>query len=277
MGHQPFPGADDALRRAAALRGVQNVQDTSFVRLTPLPPRIDTDAHSPTLTQRVSFACGTELNGETNLQLLGPHQLHNCEAALAVLNAMAVGPACEIRLRRGGPPSWKLTADGIATGLASARLPGRFEVLAPKAGEPLIVVDGAHTPAASRALADTLSSLGWTHISRRPLVMVLAAAADKDLVGISLPLAALAPDHCIATRVNVAGGRVRSASVDDVVRAWRDSCTAAGQTGSTLECQPDMAAAMQRARAVAGRDGIVCVTGSLHAAFEASRIMQTTP
>ena len=274
MGPQTVPGAAQALLDAAASRGVHAVQDTSAVAVTALPGDANSgDAH---VTQHVSFACGPTLVGEAHLQLLGPHQLRNCEAALAVLHAMHTGEACDMRQSQSGGTGWNITAGAIAQGLSSATLPGRFQVLRPpQQGErrPLVVVDGAHSPAAARALVDTLRHLGWHH-TRRPLVLVLAAAADKDLRGMAQHLVQLAPEAFIATSVPVAGARVRAAASGDIAAAWGAACAAAGVSAGRVEEQAELAAALGRACDVAGPDGLVCVTGSLHLAFQAARLLQ---
>ena len=277
MGPQTEPGAAQALLDAAASRGVHVVQDTSAVAVTALPSDLpgSADGHSP-VTQRVSFACGPTLAGEAHLQLLGPHQLRNCEAALAVLHAMHTGPPCELRRRLAGTAGWNITAGAIAQGLSAAALPGRFQVLTPPQNgppRPLVVVDGAHSPAAARALVDTLRHLGW-HRNRRPLVLVLAAAADKDLRGMAVHLAELAPELCIATSVPVAGARVRAAASGAIAATWGAACVLAGAPAGRVEQQADLAAALGRACKVAGPQGLVCVTGSLHLAFQAARLLQ---
>jgi folylpolyglutamate synthase/dihydropteroate synthase len=276
MGPQTVPGAAQALLDAAASRGVHDVQDTSAVAVTALPNDLPgpADGNSP-VTQRVSFACGPTLVGEARLQLLGPHQLRNCEAALAVLHSMHIGPPCELRRQLAGNPNWNITAGAIAQGISAATLPGRFQVLPPPQQgppRPLVVVDGAHSPAAARALVDTLRHLGW-HSKRRPLVLVLAAAADKDLRGMAQHLAELAPELCIATTVPVAGARVRAAASGDIAAAWGAACAAAGAPAGRVEQQAELAAALRRACDVAGPQGLVCVTGSLHLAFQAARLL----
>ena len=277
MGPQTVPGAAQALLDAAASRGVHDVQDTSAAAVTALPSDLhgSADSNSP-VTQRVSFACGPTLAGEAHLQLLGPHQLRNCEAALAVLHAMHMGPPCELRRHLAGTANWNITAGAIAQGLSAATLPGRFQVLHPPQNgppRPLVVVDGAHSPAAARAFVDTLRHLRWHH-HHRPLLLVLAAAADKDLRGMAVHLAELAPEMCIATTVPVAGARVRAAALGEIAAAWGAACAVAGAPAGRVEEQADLTASLRRACDVAGPQGLVCVTGSLHLAFQAARLLQ---
>ena len=75
--------------------------------------------------------------------LLGSYQPAN--AALAI---EAVG-----LLRERG---WRIPDEAVRAGVAAARWPGRFEVVA---AAPLTIVDGGHNPQGARALADSLADL----------------------------------------------------------------------------------------------------------------------
>ena len=67
-------------------------------------------------------------------------------------------------------------AAGIATAAAATQVPGRMQVVAQ---EPLTVLDAAHNPHASAALADSLDDL----VGGRPLGLVLGVLEDKDAAG----------------------------------------------------------------------------------------------
>ncbi|BDY30683.1 MULTISPECIES: bifunctional folylpolyglutamate synthase/dihydrofolate synthase [Mycolicibacterium] len=79
---------------------------------------------------------------------------------------------------------WRLTPEAIRTGLAQARLPGRFErhVVAGRD----VILDGAHNNVKLVALVDTVRAC----YPGRRATWVLAAKADKDLQSV---LAAIAP------------------------------------------------------------------------------------
>ncbi|MCI8468319.1 MAG: bifunctional folylpolyglutamate synthase/dihydrofolate synthase [Eggerthellaceae bacterium] len=90
------------------------------------------------LTRRFSY------RGESfETALLGSYQPAN--AALAV---EAIG------LLRGR--GWRIPDEAVRAGIAAARWPGRFEVVA---DQPLTVVDGGHNPQGAQALADSLRDL----------------------------------------------------------------------------------------------------------------------
>ncbi|HLW13228.1 MAG TPA: folylpolyglutamate synthase/dihydrofolate synthase family protein [Casimicrobiaceae bacterium] len=100
--------------------------------------------------------------------LRGAYQLGNAATALAAVDA----------LRERLPVS----AGAVREGLVHVELAGRFQVLP---GRPAIVLDVAHNPQAARALADTLSTMGYF-----PRTLgVVGMLADKDIDAVVRALA----------------------------------------------------------------------------------------
>jgi dihydrofolate synthase/folylpolyglutamate synthase len=95
--------------------------------------------------------------------LRGAYQLGNAAAALAALGELA-----------GRLP---VSAEAIRSGLLSAELAGRFQVLP---GRPLVILDVAHNPHAARALAASLAALP----PRGRTLAVFAMLGDKDVTGV---------------------------------------------------------------------------------------------
>ncbi len=91
--------------------------------------------------------------------LIGDHQFSNAALTLGAL---------ELLLDQG----LKLPDEAIYTGLASARWPGRLEVVSKK---PLVLLDGAHNPSAMKTLTRFLRRLN--HPGR--LIMVVGILEDK--------------------------------------------------------------------------------------------------
>ncbi len=126
--------------------------------------------------------------------------------------------------------------------VATHRWPGRFEVAQEK---PLVLLDGAHNPAAAEALAGELQRLSaeW--------VLVVGAGAGHDAAGI---LRALVP---VAQRVLLTSS--------DHPRALAPAVLAdLAPDGLAVEQQPASRQALRRALTLAGSRGRVCVAGSLH-------------
>ena len=129
--------------------------------------------------------------------------------------------------------------------------PGRFEVAQEK---PLVLLDGAHNPAAAEALTKELQRLS----GERPVantndawVLVIGAGAGHDASGI---LRALAP---VAQRVLLTSS--------DHPRALAPAALAdLAPDGLAIEQVPASGQALKRALALAGPKGRVCVAGSLH-------------
>lgn len=97
---------------------------------------------------------------DLHLGLLGIYQCQNAALALDTIEV----------LRAGG---WTISEEAIRQGLASARWPGRFEVLR---RDPLVLADGAHNPQGAAALAQCLNA----YLPGRKLTFVMGVMADKD-------------------------------------------------------------------------------------------------
>ncbi|MEA5362602.1 folylpolyglutamate synthase/dihydrofolate synthase family protein [Amycolatopsis sp., V23-08] len=175
------------------------------------------------------------------LGLAGRHQ---------AVNALVAVRAAEFLARRDG---WTVTAGAIARGLASARLPGRFERRT--IGNHTVVLDGAHNPLKLAAVVATVREL----FGSRPVPWVLAVKPDKDLAAVIRTIAPLAA-LVIATEFTSGGGdhpETRARSADEIASAAR----AAG-VPATVERDP--AAALCRAVTSAEDDVPIIVAGSFH-------------
>jgi len=187
---------------------------------------------------------GTQIVVET--PLVGRHQLRNVALAIAAAD----------ELNRQGFSA--ITAESIERGIRETRWQGRFQVLTASSEWPEIVLDVAHNPAGVWALRSALSE-GY---GDRPLIFVFAALADKaisEMTEILFPMA----ERVIATRVE----NPRSASPEQVREAG-------SRTGTEIELAPDVATALQRARAAAaGPESVIAVTGSIYLVGEAMRLL----
>ena len=172
---------------------------------------------------------------EVELGLAGAHQRIN--AALAAAAARAL-------------PGIALADGAVAEGLAHAVWPGRFEVIP---GTPVFVLDGAHNDASAEAFAAELRR----HAAGRPILLLVGLQADKEAEAVLRPLRAVAT-RAIATRSSSA----RALPPDEVAAICRG-------LGLAADVEPDVARAIDRARARSGTDTIVAVSGSLAVVGEA--------
>ena len=110
---------------------------------------------------------GRRFSGLGYPALRGANQLLNASAVIAALTAV------RDRLPVG--------AQEIRNGMAWVELPGRFQVLP---GQPTIILDVAHNPHASAALAQNLENMAYHPYT----LAVFGAMADKDIDGVLKPM-----------------------------------------------------------------------------------------
>lgn len=162
------------------------------------------------------------------LALLGDYQTDN--AALAVACAHAIAEVTDEQVRRG---------------LASARWPGRLQLIAE---HPRVVLDGGHNPAALTRAGASLRSL----IGDEPLVVVFGMLSERDPQQVIAAMRRMRPDAAVFTEPPSAGTHAVAAPL------------LAGVYGPGAEAIADVAGAVDRAKELAGRNGNVMVCGSLY-------------
>lgn len=176
------------------------------------------------------------------LPLCGLFQAHNAAVAAGTCRAL------DERGARLGP-------EAVVAGFAQVRWPGRLQVIE---GEPLVVLDGAHNPAALAAVVPAVAEIR----GERPLVVVFGAMADKDLDAMLAELRPLA-----ATMVFTQAATPRAASATDLARRWGHDARAVARLEEAVEA----------ARLLAGRGGVVLVCGSLYLVGEALGLLTPAP
>ncbi len=168
-----------------------------------------------------------------SIGLRGRHQTTNAATAIALTEA----------LREKG---FAISREAILKGVESARHPGRLELWA---GPPRILFDGAHNPAAARALRDYLDEFAV-----QPTTMIFSAMRDKalnEMASILFP----ATDELILTEID----NPRAASLDMMKLAVSESLPATKvRQASSIED------ALRIANEVTPADSLICVTGSLY-------------
>ena len=122
------------------------------------------DLAGQTLT--VTGPDGVPTYADLRIPLLGRHQLDNATTAVAILE----------QLRDQGVA---IPEQALRTGLATARWPGRFELLSSR---PALVVDSAHNENSARKLRAALAEW-FPRPPRRQLALIFGASSDKDIAG----------------------------------------------------------------------------------------------
>ncbi len=228
------PGAD-SLRKIPAMIS----EGHAFSRAERHPPQ--QGALAPEEIFRTPYPL--EVLGETitvDSPLIGRHQLRNL--ALAIAGAVELNTA-----------GFPLTPLHIERGIRETRWCGRFQRIAGTPSLPEYILDAAHNPAGAWALRSTLSE----RLAEQPITLVFGAMRDKaiaEMAEILFPLAA----RVIATRAE----NPRSATPQEV----RD---AAARTGIEVVCEPDVPAALARARSLTPREGVIVIAGSIYILGEA--------
>jgi len=230
------PEANDVIGNTIAERGAHAVSAVPYVPpVAPGAKDVPGVAPNGVRTSYPLRVMGEEIVVDS--PLVGRHQLRNIALAIAAAE----------ELNRAG---FRVTARDIERGIRETRWPGRFQRIA---GSPEIVLDVAHNPAGAWALRSALSE----YAGERPLVLVFGVMRDKavgEIAEILFPLA----KHVIATHAD----NPRSASPEEIREA-------AARTRTEIIIEATVAGALQRARELASRGGIVVITGSIYVVGEA--------
>lgn len=253
------PAANDVIGNAALEKVARTVSAVGFV--PPLSPKAAEYVHSTADLNRLIaehgakharkiglvasyplHILGKQIQVET--PLVGRHQLRNLALAIAAAEELA-------------KQGFSINADAIEQGIRETHWPGRFQVVSPPDGGPEYVLDVAHNPAGAWALRSTLSAC----YEQRRLVFVFGAMRDKAIAEISEILFPLS-DRVIATQAD----NPRSATPEEIREA-------AARTQTDMELSTEVSSALERARQLAGADGIVVVTGSIYVVGEAMRVL----
>jgi len=178
-----------------------------------------------------------ELPGDTPLSircpLAGQHQAGNAvTAALALL-------ACGV------------DRSSIETGIAAAKWPGRLELVRE---HPTIILDGAHNPAAARALAAYITR--FYSLARLRLIFgIMRDKSAAEIAGILFPL---------ASQVIVTAPRQSRALAPESLRAIVDH--------PNLQAAPTLEEALRLVED-ASPDDVIVITGSLFLVAEARALL----
>src|SRR6266404_819188 len=240
------PEANDVIGHAILDADAHGVSAVQYV--PPVSPGADKDPSTEATEEAGSKSeyllevMGEEILVETSL--LGRHQLRNVALAIAAAEELA-------------KQQLPVTAESIARGIRETRWPGRFQVIPAKNGWPEIVLDVAHNPAGAWALRSALSS----RYENRQMIFVFGAMRDKAIGEISEILFPLS-ERVIATSAD----NPRSATPEEIRNA-------ACRSNTEIEVAPAVVSGLERARALAGQDAIVVVTGSIYVVGEAMQAL----
>ncbi|HEV2493184.1 MAG TPA: folylpolyglutamate synthase/dihydrofolate synthase family protein [Terriglobia bacterium] len=217
------PDAAEVVRRRALELGAELLE----------LPRFATVSNVASVDGRATFDLA--LNGHRFSGLETP-----LRGAFQVKNAMAaLTAAC--RLAGDG---FDISTPAMVEGLRQASWPGRLEVIGER---PLVVVDGAHNPAAAREVATFIRK----HWAGRRLRLIYASMRDKAIGEISEILFPLA-DEVYFTRPPIE----RAATPEEILAVTR-------YRPPHTVVEPDPVQALTLAREASSPDDVVLACGSL--------------
>ena len=161
---------------------------------------------------------------------------HN--AALAIACAHRVAGRSEGRLQA-----------AVTRALADTRLPGRMEVVGER---PWIVIDGAHTPASTRALAEMLKRL-----PAQKMHLVVSLTAARDAAAVLAPLLARA-HRVVVTNADATRSLDSRRLAADLINH--------GYPAFRVTATPDPRKAVLETREALAPHDLLCVAGSMYMA-----------
>lgn len=164
--------------------------------------------------------------------LRGNKQLQNAAACLMALDSLK--------------ENLPVNMNDIRQGLLNVSLPGRFQVIP---GQPLVVLDVAHNPAAARVLAENLDAMD----SYSQTYVVFAMLKDKDIAGVIQAL-----KHCVDIWLISPIESERSAQTD----ALLEMLNACGIEKAMIHIFSDPVASYVFACKHATKNDRICVMGS---------------
>jgi dihydrofolate synthase/folylpolyglutamate synthase len=186
------------------------------------------------MPERFRFSGRSRQYDDLFCSLPGAHQVDNCGCALSLIEAA-------------GERGLDVREAAVRDGLRAVQWPGRLEVVD---RTPLVVLDGAHNPAAAAALAGYVQAFRRSNPESR-VVLVLGMMRDKDHLGFAKSFRGLV-DQVVLTQA----GLSRSATVEDLYVALHELWPSA-------RTEAALADALALARHLARAQDLICVTGSL--------------
>jgi len=229
------PEANDILGNIAMERNARAVSAVEYVHDVSPAGNLQSREGDPHNVGRSAFPYQINVLGQqitVASPLIGRHQLRN--------TALAIAAAAEVN-----SCGFKVTPENIERGIRETRWPGRLQLIG---GSPRILLDVAHNPAGAWALRSALSS----YFEDVPLTIVFGAMRDKAIAEMTQILFPLA-ERVVATQPD----NPRAATSAEVAEL-------AASTGAEIISEPDVATALERARAATPPNGLVVVTGSIY-------------
>lgn len=212
-------------------RVFEQVSQKNQARLIKVGKEITFQGTGFTIDQQSLQVQGLRGTYDLTIPLLGDYQIENAAVAVGVLETlMAQG--------------YKISLADISNGFARVNWPGRLQVLKQ---HPLVIADGAHNPYSASRLREALEK----YFQFEQATLIIGTSSDKDISGIASELAPVF-NKVIVTRSN----HPRAQATAPLVAEFK-------QLGIDTQATEDIADAVPLALSEAGKNDLVCITGSL--------------
>ncbi len=171
------------------------------------------------------------------LPLIGDHQIYNTAVALTAI----------AEIDKMGYP---IKGEAVRRGIEAVKWPCRLGIIST---EPLILIDGAHNEDGINSLYNALLK----YFSGRKIIFVIGMLKDKDY-GYAIRKLMPMAYHAVATEPLSA----RALSAGAMAEAVMPYC-------SSVSTEPDIIKAIEKAKDLYEKDGMICICGSLYLAGRA--------
>ena len=211
------------------------------------------------------------------IPLLGKYQIINASTAI---KASLILPSLIPPLQRGGSRGGvKIDESAIREGLKNVKWSGRLEIVAEN---PIIILDGAHNPAAAKVLSEELKELKYRNQkpevrSQNKLILVIGILKDKDYKGIISFLAPIS-DYIIIAKPKTLRARepedLKTESLKYLPPPASHHKWGRNKVGGLMErvvIIEDISEAVLRVKNLASTDDLICITGSFFTVGEARK------
>jgi dihydrofolate synthase/folylpolyglutamate synthase len=191
---------------------------------------------------RVNFKSPRDFYPDVQIDLPGRHQITNVAIAIALAETLS-------------EQGLAISHEAIIEGVEGARHAGRLEFYE---GRPRILLDGAHNPAAARALRAY-----FDEFIEAPVTLVFGAMRDKNLREMLTTLLP-ATDQVILTMF----ANARAANAETLLHEMPGDFPSAKVTFAASAGE-----ALRKALEQTAAEGVVCVTGSLYLVGEIRKLL----
>ncbi len=176
------------------------------------------------------FDCGDRKAVE--IPLLGEHQMFNAAVVLSIMDTL---------MEKG----WNITEEHIRQGMKEVSWPGRFEIAGK---DPLFIVDGGHNPQCLEALVKNVQD----YLPGRRIIGLTGVLADKDYGDMYKPMLPFIEQFVCITPPS-----------DRKLEAGALAAHLEKAGAKAIACD-SIAQGVQKAKELAGKDGVVLCFGSLY-------------